>query len=583
MSLRRRLGILLGTGAVLAAALSLALAGPMGVALATHTPGNYPACGGGTSQNCISASAFNGGAVPSTIDLAVAEAGTDQITITWFYTGTGSLEYDLLTAGSPVTAGTVLSAVINVGSFDPIALMTTGDVVSVAFSLNSNPGNTVSFAAKPKASAWTTSTTCMATTGGCGTDTTMADVAYAGALLAVVTNMTTPIGLPADQLALFTAFRSAARGTWIGTNAQAFGGPEQGSLAFRLAAPHLKPDGSVNTGFFKAFLPIGLLTNLGFASLTDANSSTLVTVKTVSGSSTTVTTTVTQQSDGVLVEQPSFPFSSNSFAISKSAGDDGPDLHSIRGVAFRDDNGNGSRDPSEPALSGVPISMVGSGVQTTSRSDGSYELCCFRQGNYTISGGGATVSATSIGAKHPIIEPVNLPVRQDSNPQVLSAAAPNSAGNLSPAIEGAASPAGGRFASETGFWLHNGEGIPFLDVATSVGLQDAGYPASRRFTSGGFRLQVFQKMVLQAPTQGGPVAFLNTMDELHDRGYDEWLYRFKSTPRQLGIGIDAGLSDFAAVVARRLALLDADRAIADRYWRAGSRALDLYGLPTSRV
>ena len=139
----------------------------------------------------------------------------------------------------------------------------------------------------------------------------------------------------------------------------------------------------------------------------------------------------------------------------------------------------------------------------------------------------------------------------------------------------------------TGFAVTNTDGIPFWDTWQRLGLENVGYPISHRYIWRGFVTQAFQKAVFQwQPGKG--VFFVNIFDEMHDLGLDEELrFRF-STPRQLDPSFDYihPVDDQRWVreemVRRRLALLDANPVIKEKYFAAPDPLLQ-YGLPTSRV
>lgn len=86
------------------------------------------------------------------------------------------------------------------------------------------------------------------------------------------------------------------------------------------------------------------------------------------------------------------------------------EVFSFRGWVFQDRNRNGAWDSDEPHLTGVPITIPGSGITVVSAADGRYELCCFREGIYRIAAAEAGVSVNTAEARHPIIEPINLAI-----------------------------------------------------------------------------------------------------------------------------------------------------------------------------
>ena len=108
-----------------------------------------------------------------------------------------------------------------------------------------------------------------------------------------------------------------------------------------------------------------------------------------------------------------------------------------------------------------------------------------------------------------------------------------------------------------------------------------GYPISQPFVLDGFVTQVFQKAVFQWRPEVNQAFFVNVFDVLHDRGFDDYLLAFRSTPRQLPPSFDAGKT-LAQVISSRLALLNANPAIRSTYFSVDDPLLR-FGLPTSPV
>ena len=77
------------------------------------------------------------------------------------------------------------------------------------------------------------------------------------------------------------------------------------------------------------------------------------------------------------------------------------------------------------------------------------------------------------------------------------------------------------------------------------------------------------------------VYFVNVFDKLHDQGKDSILQSQFQIPAQLDASFDAGKTPEQSQAAR-LALLDAEPAIAARYGK-GQAAILYNGLPTSAV
>ncbi len=135
-------------------------------------------------------------------------------------------------------------------------------------------------------------------------------------------------------------------------------------------------------------------------------------------------------------------------------------------------------------------------------------------------------------------------------------------------------------AGGSGYAVTNEGGIPFWTAFLQAGGVEAlGYPASQRYSDGGFTEQVFQKTVLQ--WNDTSVAYLNALDVLHDAGKDAWLQAAWLTPPPSATDADTGLN-WSAVVARRQAYLDASPALRAAYFAAAD-PLGRFGLPVSPV
>jgi uncharacterized protein YkwD len=165
---------------------------------------------------------------------------------------------------------------------------------------------------------------------------------------------------------------------------------------------------------------------------------------------------------------------------------------------------------------------------------------------------------------------------------------------LLPPASAAAAPldrpiAGGYFFTQTagrdgnlGYRVTNEAGVRFWDEFQRLGGVDAlGYPVSRRFVKDGFVVQAMQKGVLQWRPDADRAWLTNVFDELHAAGKDGWLAEVRSTPPPLPDDWDAGKS-WQEVVRTRLALLDADPAIRERYFSVDD-PMTFFGLPTSPV
>ena len=137
-----------------------------------------------------------------------------------------------------------------------------------------------------------------------------------------------------------------------------------------------------------------------------------------------------------------------------------------------------------------------------------------------------------------------------------------------------------------GFRITDEDGIPFWTAYTRLGGPDVlGYPISRRFVWDGLIVQATQRAVLQWQPDVNRVVVLNLMDKMHELGLDGWLAERYGIPRPLEpAAFEQGLP-WSQVVARRLALLDADPAIRSAFYSVSAWAdpLEVYGLPTSYV
>lgn len=114
------------------------------------------------------------------------------------------------------------------------------------------------------------------------------------------------------------------------------------------------------------------------------------------------------------------------------------------------------------------------------------------------------------------------------------------------------------------------------------GVNAVGYPTSVRFLWDGFVVQATQRVVLQWRPDLGQAYAVNVFDLLHEAGKDEWLLAVRSTPRPFGPEFDAGLS-WPEIMAKRLALLDANPAIRTAYYSVVGDPILMNGLPTSPV
>jgi plastocyanin len=144
-------------------------------------------------------------------------------------------------------------------------------------------------------------------------------------------------------------------------------------------------------------------------------------------------------------------------------------------------------------------------------------------------------------------------------------------------------------AGAGGYAIGDDDGIRFWTAFQQLGgTASLGYPASRRFTLGGFTYQATQAALLQWRPDQGATALGNTFELLQDAGRDAWLRDSKGIP--LPIASD-GASTFEEAVQVRLGWLT-EPSIRERYLQNPNPAsrsawterdtIALYGLPMSR-
>ncbi|HEU5316510.1 MAG TPA: hypothetical protein VFX49_10395, partial [Chloroflexota bacterium] len=144
-------------------------------------------------------------------------------------------------------------------------------------------------------------------------------------------------------------------------------------------------------------------------------------------------------------------------------------------------------------------------------------------------------------------------------------------------------------AGQGGYAIADDDGLRFWTAFQQLGgAGTLGYPASRRFTLGGFTYQATQAALLQWRPDQGSVALGNTFELLQNAGRDAWLNEYKGIPLPI---TDDGAASFDQAVQVRLGWLT-EPAIKERYLQdpnPASRqawterdAINLYGLPMSR-
>ncbi|MCB0077223.1 MAG: lamin tail domain-containing protein [Anaerolineales bacterium] len=139
-----------------------------------------------------------------------------------------------------------------------------------------------------------------------------------------------------------------------------------------------------------------------------------------------------------------------------------------------------------------------------------------------------------------------------------------------------------RYFAETQFTVCDDTEAMFLTTFDAYGLQNVGYPVSRRYTRDGFVMQAFQKAIFQWRSDSQSTVFANIFDDLHRDQYDDLLLSVRQTPLQLPDDWDEEGQSFEEIVASRQALLDVRPALKSSYF-AVTDPLLFFGLPTSEV
>ncbi len=133
-----------------------------------------------------------------------------------------------------------------------------------------------------------------------------------------------------------------------------------------------------------------------------------------------------------------------------------------------------------------------------------------------------------------------------------------------------------------GFQITDDDGIPFWrEYQRFGGVPVLGYPISRRFQCDGLVCQATQRAVLQWDPAGQRVQFANVFDQMSSLGKDRWLREVRLVPRPLDTAAEKDMTP-KQIATRRLALLDANRAIRAAYF-AVPEPLAMFGLPSSEV
>lgn len=167
---------------------------------------------------------------------------------------------------------------------------------------------------------------------------------------------------------------------------------------------------------------------------------------------------------------------------------------------------------------------------------------------------------------------------------LVSAAQADSGAEIPPSTCGADFPIpDGKFFTQTGggqagFSVRDDAEARFWTAFKDLGgIQALGYPVSHRFDLRGFRVQVFQKAVLQWDPASSRANVANTLDDLQHAGLDPWLEAFRQVPRHQVLAADHEAS-FDVVIRNHLELLDANPAIRAAFF-ATPEWLTRLGLP----
>ena len=266
----------------------------------------WVACDSVITTNCVQSMTVNGSSTSSArVEPFFAETDVLFSPVYGIHPQTGSTynasgsPYRTLSSFSISTSDTFIIKIL-LDSFVPVATLATGgDIQSWSYDSGTK---VATYTIKPV--VMSRGTTCDASSCQNQADVTM------DAYLAFGSSDMSTSTAPA-------AWVSALDGGYISTNGQFVTYPLPGSatnrFGFSAGAPHLKADGSLNTGFFKVFLPDAMLDYMW-----SKNSSADISFDSrVNGDLSRITATV--QSGGLLMEQTDISYSVNAMELEPSA------------------------------------------------------------------------------------------------------------------------------------------------------------------------------------------------------------------------------------------------------------------------
>jgi hypothetical protein len=262
---------------------------------------------------CWTEFTVDGGAPPAAVNLMIQQGG-------------GNIQLSLMNSGNfdlapALSNDSAVHIAVDVGTYDPAVFATTGYVDSYA-SASEGDTSTVTLDLEPRSSSWNMFGCHV---GSCGSDASpvTATQDYSSMLLGAITNLA---GAPSPTIA------AAMHGSWLSTNAQGFTFPQlnstTGAVSFSVAAPHFMTDGTtINTGFFRAFLPDALVQAMGIANPSAVTQGSFTVTNSNGGTVVFAVSHVDSPSSGVLIESgtnpptlPPFNYSSPTFRISRAGG-----------------------------------------------------------------------------------------------------------------------------------------------------------------------------------------------------------------------------------------------------------------------